>query len=145
MMTTQNRPTAPRATLDATHSARFRTMKTLVAAYFGVSLATVAADVVMAGDTTMVTSTVWTRTVIVLLSSALMLSMVIRAAKGVRRSFLRLRLTSGAMLIAIAVIISLPGLLPLWLKLEQGCCGLLLLGVVALVNGRAMRSAFATR
>lgn len=145
MMTTQNRPTAPRATLDATHSARFRTMKTLVATYFGVSLATVAADVVMAGNTTMVTSTVWTRTVIVLLSSALMLSMVIRAAKGVRRSFLRLRLASGAMFIAIAVIISLPGLLPMWVKLEQGFCGLLLLGVVALVNGKALRSAFATK
>ena len=142
-MTTQNRPTATPAVLDATHGSTFRTVKALVATYFGISLATVVADVLMAGNTTMVTQNVWTRTIIVLLSSALMFSMVVRAAKGVRRSFLRLRLTSGAMTIAIVVLISLPGLLPLWIKLEQGFCGLLLLGVVALVNGKALRSAFA--
>jgi hypothetical protein len=143
MMTTQNRPTAARATLDATHGSTFRTVKALVATYFGVSVATVVAVVLLAGDAAMVNQTVWTRTIIVLLSSALMFSMVVRAAKGVRRSFLRLRLTSGAMTIAIVVLISLPGLLPLWIKLEQGFCGLLLLGVVALVNGKALRSAFA--
>lgn len=145
MTTTQHRPIAPRATLDATHGSRFRTVKALVAAYFGVSLATVAADVLLADNTTMVTSTVWTRTIIVLISSALMLSMVARAAHGIRRSYLRLRVTSAAMTIAIVVLIALPGLLPLWVKLEQGCCGLLLLGVVALVNGTALRSAFAAK
>jgi hypothetical protein len=31
------------------------------------------------------------------------------------------------------------------MKLEQGACGLLLLGVVALVNGRQLRSFFAGR
>ena len=144
-MTTQNRPTATPAVLDATHGSTFRTVKALVAGYFGVSVATVAAVALLAGDATMVNQTVWTRTVIVLLSSALMFSMVVRAAKGVRRSFLRLRLTSGAMVIAIAVLISLPGLLPLWIKIEQGCCGLLLLGVVALVNSKALRAAFAAK
>jgi hypothetical protein len=145
MMTTQHRPTTPRATLDATHGSRFRAVKALVATYFGVSLVTVVADVLMAGNTTLVTSTVWTRTIIVLIASAVMFSMVVRAARGARRSFLRLRITSGAMVVAIAVLISLPGLLPLWVKLEQGLCGLLLLGVVALVNGKALRSAFAAR
>ena len=146
MMTTQSRNStsvAP-AVLDATHGSTFRTVKALVATYFGVSVATVVAVVLLAGDAAMVNQTVWTRTIIVLVSSALMFSMVVRAAKGVRRSFLRLRLTSGAMTIAIVVLISLPGLLPLWIKLEQGVCGLLLLGVVALVNGKALRSAFAT-
>ena len=144
-MTTQNRPTAPRAALDATHSSRFRTMTALVATYFGVSAATVVADVLLAGNATMVTPTVWTRTVIVLVASALMLSMVLRAAKGARRSYLRLRVTSAAMTIAIVVLVSLPDFLPLWVRLEQGFCGLLLLGVVALLNGRALRSAFAAR
>jgi hypothetical protein len=146
MMTTQNhRPTATPAVLDATHGSTFRTVKALVATYFGVSVATVAAVALLAGDATMVNSTVWTRTVIVLFSSALMFLMASRAAKGARRSFLRLRLTSGIMTIAIVVLISLPGLLPLWIKLEQGFCGLLLLGVVALVNGTSLRAAFATK
>lgn len=143
--THKSRPTAAPATLDAGHGSRFRMVKALVATYFGVSVATVAAVVLLAGDPAMVNQTVWTRTIIVLFSSALMFSMVVRAAKGVHRSFLRLRLTSGAMTIAIVVLISLPGLLPLWIKLEQGCCGLLLLGVVALVNGKALRSAFAAK
>lgn len=54
-----------------------------------------------------------------------------------------MRIVSGVMVGAIAVIIALPGSFPLWLKLEQGVCGLLLLGVVALVNGRRLRSLFA--
>jgi hypothetical protein len=49
------------------------------------------------------------------------------------------------MLVAIAVIIALPGTFPLWMKIEQGVCGLLLLGVVLVVNGKHLRSAFATR
>ena len=145
MMTTQNSSSVAPAVLDATHGSKFRTVKALVGSYFVVSVATVVAVVLLAGDAAMVNQTVWTRTIIVLLSSALMFSMVVRAAKGARRSFLRLRFTSGAMTIAIVVLISLPGLLPLWIKLEQGFCGLLLLGVVALVNGKALRSAFATK
>ena len=49
------------------------------------------------------------------------------------------------MLAAIAVIIAVPGSFPLWMKIEQGVCGLLLLGVVAIVNGRQLRAGFAAR
>jgi len=41
------------------------------------------------------------------------------------------------------VIIALPGTFPLWMKVEQAVCGVLLLGVVAVVNGRVMRASFA--
>jgi hypothetical protein len=47
------------------------------------------------------------------------------------------------MTVAIAVIVALPGLIPLWMKVEQSVCGLLLLGVVVTVNGRHVRSLFA--
>jgi hypothetical protein len=46
------------------------------------------------------------------------------------------------MLVAIVVIIALPGTFPLWLKGEQAVCGLLLLGVALLVNGKHLRSVF---
>ena len=49
------------------------------------------------------------------------------------------------MVAAIAVIITLPGTFPLWMKIEQGVCGLILLGVVLIVNGRRLRSLFAAR
>jgi hypothetical protein len=47
------------------------------------------------------------------------------------------------MVVAIVLIIVLPGAFPVWLKIEQGVCGLILLGVVAVVNGKPMRSVFA--
>jgi hypothetical protein len=37
----------------------------------------------------------------------------------------------------------LPGPFPLWLKIEQSVCGLILLVVCILANGRATREAFA--
>jgi len=46
------------------------------------------------------------------------------------------------MLVAIVVIIALPGTFPLWMKFEQGVCGLLLLGVALIVNGKHLRSVF---
>jgi hypothetical protein len=49
------------------------------------------------------------------------------------------------MVAAIAVIIALPGTFPLWMKIEQGVCGLILLGVVVIVNGRHLRSLFAAK
>ncbi len=51
--------------------------------------------------------------------------------------------TSAVMVVAIAVIIALPGTFPTWLKLEQGVCGLVLIAVVAIANGRRSRLLFA--
>jgi hypothetical protein len=44
------------------------------------------------------------------------------------------------MLVAIVVIVALPGLFPVWLRIEQAVCGQLLLGVTVLVNGRRARA-----
>ena len=54
------------------------------------------------------------------------------------------------MMVAIAFIIALPGTFPLWMKIEQGACGLLLIGllligVVAIANGKHMQSLFAAK
>ena len=40
------------------------------------------------------------------------------------------------------MIISLPGVFPLWMKAEQALCGVLLLAVTLLVNGKHLRSVF---
>ncbi|WP_042387241.1 hypothetical protein [Streptacidiphilus melanogenes] len=121
----------------------FRTLKTLVAGYAGLSVATLSAAYLMRGHSDLVTATVWVRGGIVAVTSLLMLSFVVRSARGSRRAFRRLRITSAAMVVAITVIVSLPGFLPVWMRIEQGLCGVLLVGVVAIANGRHLRGAFA--
>jgi hypothetical protein len=47
------------------------------------------------------------------------------------------------MLVAIIVIVAIPGAFPVWLRVEQAVCGLLLAGVVLLVNRAPVRALFA--
>lgn len=113
-----------------------RTVVSLISGYAAVSLLTLVAVIVFRHDATMVTTAVWIRSTIVAASSLLTLFFAVRAARGDRRMLLRLRIVTAAMLLAIVVIIALPGTFPLWLKLEQGICGLLLLPVVVRINRR---------
>jgi lysylphosphatidylglycerol synthetase-like protein (DUF2156 family) len=123
----------------------FRWVLGLVGAYLVLSVLTLGVIVLLRDDTSMVTDAVWVRATIVVGSALLTLAFARRAARGSRKAFLRLRIVSAVMLVAIAVIVSLPGAFPVWLRVEQGACGLLLLGVAVLVNGRHLRSLFAAR
>jgi hypothetical protein len=134
--TPQVMPTQPGA------RTQLRRAQLLVGAYLMVSTVTLAAIVVLRHHLTLVTPAVWVRATIVVATAAIMATFAARAANGSSAAFLRLRLASGVMLIAIAVIITLPGGFPLWMKFEQAVCGVLLLGVVLLVNGRPVRSLF---
>jgi hypothetical protein len=115
----------------------------LIGIYVALSVVTLAAVVVLRNHHSMVTAPVWVRTSIVVASSLLMAAFAARASQGSRRAFLRLRLVSAIMVVAIVVIIAIPGSFPVWLKIEQGICGLVLIGVVSVVNGKHLRSAFA--
>ncbi|MEV0069574.1 MULTISPECIES: hypothetical protein [unclassified Amycolatopsis] len=121
----------------------FRTTRALVIAYLTLSVLTVGAVVLLRNNATMVTDAVWVRTVIVVASALLTLSFTLRTSKGSRRAYLRLRLVTAIMLVALVVIAALPGAFPVWLRAEQGVCALLLLGVVLIANGRHVRSLFA--
>ncbi|MFJ6602471.1 hypothetical protein [Streptomyces lydicus] len=121
----------------------FRATKLLVGCYLGISVVTLVAIVLLRGDAALVTDAVWVRVVIVVASALLMFVSAVRTARGSRRAYRRLRILSGVMLVAIAVILAVPGAFPLWLKIEQGVCGLVLLGVAALVNGKHLRAVFA--
>ncbi|MET7997712.1 hypothetical protein ABZU76_43195 [Amycolatopsis sp. NPDC005232] len=121
----------------------FRKTRLLVIAYLTLSVLTVGAVVLLRNNAAMVTDAVWVRTVIVVASALLTLSFTLRTSKGSRRAYLRLRLVTGLMLVALVVIAALPGAFPVWLRAEQGLCALLLLGVVLIVNGQHVRSLFA--
>jgi hypothetical protein len=120
-------------------------VKLLVGCYLGISVLTLVAIVLLRNNTALVTPAVWIRGTIVVASAVLTTSFAAQMARGSSSGYLRLRLVSAIMLVAIAVIIALPDPFPLWLKIEQGVCGLLLLGVVMIVNGKHLRSAFATK
>ncbi|MEV5960720.1 hypothetical protein AB0L70_03095 [Kribbella sp. NPDC051952] len=119
-----------------------RNVQLLTAAYLTLSVLTLIAIIALRNHAAIVNDAVWVRGTIVVASSLLTFAFARRAARGSRRGFLRLRLVSGIMLVAIVVIIALPGTFPVWLKCEQAVCGLLLLGVALLVNGRHLRSVF---
>jgi hypothetical protein len=123
----------------------FRSVKLLVGCYLGISVLTLVASFLLYNNTAIVTPAVFVRGTIVVISASLMTFFAIQTARGSRRGYLGLRLESAIMLVAIVVIIALPGTFPLWFKLEQGVCGLLLLGVVVVVNNKHLRSMFATR
>jgi hypothetical protein len=114
----------------------------LVGAYLGLSVLTVVAIVLLRDHRADVNSAVWTRGIIVAAVALLTFAFTVRAARGSSRAYLRLRIVSAIQVVAIAVIVSLPGTFPLWLKVEQASCGLLLLGVVLIANGKQLRSVF---
>jgi hypothetical protein len=111
-----------------------KSIRALVACYLTLSVLTLVAVVLLRGHADLVTPAVWVRTSIVAATALLMMSFVVRAGRGSARAFRRLRLVSAIMLVAIVVILAIPGSFPLWLKIEQAVCGLLLLGVVLQVN-----------
>ncbi|WP_432930746.1 hypothetical protein ACQPZZ_09260 [Microbispora sp. CA-135349] len=113
-----------------------RTVVWLISGYAAVSLLTPMTMIAFRHDPAVATDAVWVRGALVAAASLLTLFFAVRAARGDRRMLLRLRVVTAVMLVAIVVIIALPGLFPLWFKLEQGVCGLLLLPVVVQINRR---------
>ncbi|QBD83378.1 hypothetical protein EPA93_05600 [Ktedonosporobacter rubrisoli] len=122
-----------------------RSVKLLVSCYLAISVLTLVFAIFMRNNVALVTPAVWIRGSIVAASALLTLIFALQMARGSSRGYLRLRIVSAIMLVAIIVIIVLPGVFPFWMKIEQGVCGLLLLGVVVIVNGKGLRSAFAAR
>jgi hypothetical protein len=122
-----------------------RTVRVLAGCYLGLSVLTLAAIVLLRDHASVVTPAVWVRGTIVVASALLTTAFAARAARGSGRAYLRLRIVTAVMVVAVAVIVALPGTFPLWLKIEQGVCGLLLIGMVVVVNGRHVRSMFADR
>ena len=125
--------------------AAFRNVKALVGGYLGISVLTLVAIAFLRNNPALVTPSVWVRGTIVVASALLMTLFSSLMARGSRRGYILLWLASAIMVVAIAVIIAIPGDFPLWFKIEQGVCGLLLLGVVMIVSGKYLRATFATR
>jgi uncharacterized membrane protein len=130
------------ATVDPTHPRivrAFRTIRRLLQAYLAVSVVTLLAIVAMRDDAAEVNQAAWTRAIIVVVTAVVMLRFAARAAQGSRAAYRRLRIIAVVTPIVIAAIVALPGTFPLWLKGEQGICGLIMAGVAVVANGRRLR------
>jgi len=121
----------------------FQPIRVLVASYVGLGLLGFGATVLLRDHPQLVNTAVWVRGSIVLATSALMYRFAAVAARGKRSAFLRLRIASIVIPVAIAVIIALPDPFPVWMKVQQGLCALVVAGVAALVNRRFLREYFA--
>ncbi len=123
----------------------FRVIRALVGGYLVLGVVTLGVIVALRNDAAQVNSAVWTRATIVVVTAVLLIMFIGRAARGSRGAYRRLRIVSIITPVAIAVIIAVPGTFPLWMKIEQGICGLVMIAVAVIANGSHLRGVFAAR
>ena len=134
-MTETSLPTAATSAVLATgRRAAFRPVLALVWTFVALSAAMVAFLAVLTAVGVGVDIAVWVRCSIVFGSSVLLLIFGIGAARGSRNALLRLRIVAPIIVAAVVVIVSIPGFLPDWVRIEQAVCGLLVLPVAIIAN-----------
>ncbi|MCF3177010.1 hypothetical protein IPZ61_27290, partial [Streptomyces sioyaensis] len=133
----------PAGRLDHPHTRQaFGRVRILVAAYGALSVAVLATVAVLAMNGHAVTSFMWGRSAGVLASAAVTYWLTARAARGARWAYLRLRIISLVMPVAILAIDVLPGTLPAWFILLQAPCALAIGAAAVPLNGAGLRAAF---
>jgi hypothetical protein len=121
----------------------FRPVKALVACYVGLGVLGFGAAVLLRDHPQLVNTAVWVRSSIVLATGAVMYVFAERAARGDRSAFRRLRVVSIVVPLAIVAIIALPDPFPVWMKVQQGLCGIDVAVVAVVVNRGSVRRSFA--
>lgn len=121
----------------------FQPIKTLIACYVGLALVGFGVTIVLRDQPHLVNTAVWVRGSIVVATSVVMYLVAVLAAQGSRSAFLRRRVISVVVPMAIVVLIALPDPFPIWMKVQQGLCALAVAGVAVLANRRSVRAQFA--
>ena len=125
--------------------AAFRAVNLLLSSYLGISVLTLVAAILLRGNAAIAPIAVLVRGTIVVAHALINLLFAAWMSRGSRVAYRLLRLSSAGMVVAIAVIIAIPGDFPVWFKIEQGVCGLLLLGTVIVAFSKPVRSVFASK
>lgn len=143
-METHTYSTAGAGRIDHPHTRQaFGTVRILVAAYGALSLVVLATVAVLAmNEQAAVTSFMWGRSAGVLASAAVSYWLTGRAARGARWAYLRMRIISLVMPVAIIAIDVLPGTLPTWFILLQATCALAIGAAAFPLHGAGLRAAF---
>ncbi|MFD8542947.1 hypothetical protein [Streptomyces sp. NPDC059649] len=140
---TTGHPAAATAHLHPPRTQRaFGTAKNLVAAYGALSAAVLITVAVLALTGHPVTSFMWGRSGGMLGSAAVIYWMTVLAARGTRWAYLRVRILTVLMPIAIIGVDMIPGICPPWFALSQAASALPLAAAAFLSNGSRLRAAF---
>ncbi|MGI5491317.1 hypothetical protein [Microtetraspora malaysiensis] len=140
--------TTHRTAAEAAHLAPPRTRrafgktKILVAAYGALSAAVLITVVALAVTGHTVTSFMWGRSAGVLASAAVTYWLTVLASRGARWAYLRVRIVSIIMPLAIIGVDMIPGICPAWFAVMQAACALAIAGAAFIVNGSGLRAAF---
>jgi hypothetical protein len=129
-----NAPRAERTHADAARRSALRPAVILIGSFLGLSGAMVAFLAVVTAIGLGIDIAIWIRCSLVLASAVVLLWCTLSAARGSRPAWIRLRVVSLIVVIAVIVIVSIPGFLPDWVRLEQAVCGLLVLPVAIIAN-----------
>ncbi|MFF9347116.1 hypothetical protein [Streptomyces sp. NPDC014734] len=136
-------PSDPSARFDEPPVRRALVMtKRLVAAHGALSALVLAAVAVLAIDDRSVTPFMWGRATGVLVSAALTYWLTVRASRGARWAYARVRVIPVVVPFAIVGIDAIPGALPAWFVLAQAACAVVLAAAAFVVNGSPLRAAF---
>jgi hypothetical protein len=119
--------------LAALRRAAFRPVFAFITAFLVLSAAMIAFVAVLAVFGVGVDSAVWIRGSFVVASGIVLLAIARVAARGSRSALIRLRIIMPVVIIALIVIVSIPGLLPDWARVEQAVCGALLLPAAVMI------------
>lgn len=122
--------------------AAFRPILILLTAFLSVSVAMEAALIVQSASGGDVATAVWIRCSLVLGSAVVLLLIARSAARGSRSSWLRLAIIAPVVVVAVIVIVSIPGFLPDWVRIEQAVCGALVLPAAILAALPRTRALF---
>jgi hypothetical protein len=131
-----------RSEADAARRAAYRPVLILIAGFLAVSAAMEALLIVVTAIGPGIDIAVWIRCTLVLGSSVILLIFAVGASRGSRTAWIRLRLVTGIVVVAVVVIVSIPGFLPDWVRAEQAVCGALVLPAAILVNLPRARTHF---
>jgi hypothetical protein len=117
-----------------TTATALRPAAALILVHLLLSLAAVAVLVVDRDQASVATTDAWVHGVIVAATAVLLLTFVLRALRASTKAYLRLRISSSVLLVALVVIVLLPGAFPDWMRALEAGSAVCLLGVVAVAN-----------
>lgn len=115
----------------------------LIGVHLLLSLAAVGVLIADSGDPAVATQDAWVHGVIVAATAVLLLFFAVRALGGKRPAYVRLRISSGVLLVALIVIVALPGAFPVWMRAMEAVSALCLAVAVVIINSGGARARFA--
>ncbi|MFD1542403.1 hypothetical protein [Nonomuraea guangzhouensis] len=142
-METPDRTTAEAGYVNHPHTQQaFGKVKRFVAVYGAFSVAVLIVIVILSVTGREVTSFMWGRTGGMFASAVVTYWLAVLASRGARWAYVRVRIISVIVPIAIIAIDGIPGALPLWFVALQVAGALALVPAAFIVNRSELRAAF---